>query len=83
MSSRGASWSHCLLAEHRIDTGDDGAVRQPLYRLPHAFREKVQEEIKDMLEQGIIEPSTSDWASPMVVVIKKDGSLRLCIDYRK
>jgi hypothetical protein len=43
----------------------------------------VQEEIKTMLELGIIEPSKSPWASPIVAVKKKDGSLWLCIDYRK
>ena len=36
-----------------------------------------------MIEEGIIEPSTSEWSSPMVVVRKKDKSLRICVDYRK
>jgi hypothetical protein len=48
-----------------------------------AWEEEVRTEIKSMLELGVIEPCRSPWASPIVTVAKKDGSLRLCIDYRK
>lgn len=41
------------------------------------------ERVAGIQEQGIIEPSTSEWASPVVLVKKKDGALRLCVDYRK
>ena len=71
------------LAEHRIETGLAKPVRQPPYRLPHAYRETVQKELAEMERDGVIEPSTSEWASPIVLVPKKDGSLRMCVDYRR
>ena len=70
------------LAVHRIETGTANPIKLPPYRLQYAYRDAVKAEIEDMLKYGVIEPSDSSWASPMVVV-KKDGSLRLCVDYRR
>ena len=58
------------ITEHSIDTGDAAPVGLPPYRLPHAYCEQVQQELKEMLHHGIIEPSQSDWAAPMVLVKK-------------
>ena len=58
-------------------------VRLPPYRLPHAYRDAVKKELQEMLSSGIIEPSTSEWSAPIVLVKKKDGSMRLCVDYRR
>ena len=69
--------------EHQIETGAANPVHLPPYRLPHAYRETVQRELKEMIAEGIIEPSTSEWTAPIVLVPKKDGSLRLCVDYRR
>ena len=72
-----------MLAEHRIDVGQSRPVRLPPYRLPHAYRDMVKEDLRDMEESGVIEPSSSEWASPVVLVKKKDGTMRFCVDYRR
>jgi len=51
--------------------------------LPYTYRQSVKEELDEMLENGIIEPSTSEWSAPIVLVRKKDKSLMLCVDYRR
>ena len=71
------------LVTHHIKTGDVGPIRLPPYRLPYAYREQVVKELAEMLENGIIEELSSGWALPIVLVPKKDKSLRLCVDYRR
>ncbi len=71
------------IAHHKIDTGDNPPIRQRARRVPYAFREESNKQIEDMLGKGIISPSTSPWASPIVLVRKKSGELRFCIDYRR
>ncbi|XP_064400007.1 uncharacterized protein K02A2.6-like [Halichondria panicea] len=50
--------------------------------VPYSRRSKVEKEISRLEEQGVIEPEFSDWAAPVVPVVKKDGSIRLCGDYK-
>ena len=64
-------------------TRDHASICSLPYRLPQAFRESVWEEIQMMLKNDIIEPSTSDWASAIVLIRKKDNSLQLYVDYQK
>jgi len=68
---------------HHIDTGDARPVRQPLRRCPPAHVEAISDHVDNMLKQGSIEPASSPWASNVVLVKKKDGTLRCCIDYRQ
>ena len=59
---------------HKIDTAAAKPIKQAPLRLPQAKREIIEAEIDRMLKQGIIEPSTNSWSSPVVLVKKKDGS---------
>ena len=67
---------------HRIDTGNAKPVRQTLRRQPVALRAEIDQQLRQMEEQGVIYPSQSEWASN-IVVVKKDGGLRCCVDYRQ
>ncbi len=71
------------LIKHKIDVGTNAPIKQPPRIPPLAKREQASKEIKNMAEQGVIEPSNSPWVSPVVLVRKKDGSTRFCVDYRK
>ena len=71
------------LTEHTIDTEDIRPIRLPAYRLPQAYRKVVKDELDEMLEHGVIEPSKSGWSFPVVLVPKKGGNVRLCVDYHR
>ena len=68
--------------EHEIDTGDAKPVKERARRTPACFVGEEESHLKKMLEAGVIQPSTSDWASAPVLIRKRDGSVRWCIDYR-
>ena len=70
------------LVEHTINTGNAKPVKLPPYRISLAKREVAEREIKKMEESGIIEPSCSPWSSPVVMVAKRNVSVRFCCDYR-
>jgi len=53
------------------------------YRIPQSQKEIVEQHVQEMLEKDIIEPSNSPWSAPVLLVKKKDGSLRFCVDYRR
>ena len=66
-----------------IETGNTPSIRQRAYRPSPQAREEISNQTEDMLKHGIIVPSESPWASPCVLVKKKDGSMRFCVDFRK
>lgn len=69
--------------QHAIDTGDHSPIHQLPRRVPFALRGKIDDMVTEMLDKGVIKPSQSPWAGPVVLVSKKDGNLRFCVDYRK
>ncbi|MEW8544650.1 MAG: reverse transcriptase domain-containing protein, partial [Candidatus Thiodiazotropha sp.] len=69
--------------KHDVKLNSDIPVSKKAYILPYALRDKVKKEIQDMIEAGIAEKSASPYASPIVIVPKKDNSIRLCVDYRQ
>ena len=71
------------LITHSIDTGDNPPIRQPLRRIPFALHSKMEELVQKMMKQGVIQHSSSPWSSSVVLVEKKDGSYRFCVDYRR
>lgn len=68
--------------QHTIITSETRPICTRQWPLPHATRQVIKAECDEMLEAGVIEPSTSPWLSPVVLVKKKDGSVRFCVDYR-
>ena len=70
------------LQQHELRLTVDKTVNIKPYPLPFGCEEVVAEEVKRMLELGVIEPSNSPFCSPVVLVKKKDGSTRFCIDFR-
>ena len=63
------------MAECCIRTGTACPIRLPPYRLLHTYRDIVKSELEEMEKEGIIKHSSSEWALPIILIKKKDGSL--------
>ena len=70
-------------AQHRIRLKTDQPIKQRYRPRNPAMQAVIDQEVEKMINNGIIEPSRSAWSSPIVVVKKKDGTHRFCIDFRK
>ena len=70
------------LLQHTIET-EGPPLRQPYRRQNPTVRREEMAQVQQMLSSGVIRPSNSPWASPVVMVKKKDGSLRFCVDFRQ
>ena len=68
------------LASHHIDVRDAPAIKQRYH--PVSKETASFAEVDDMLAKGIIEPSNSDWSTP-IVMVKRNGKYRFCLDFRK
>ena len=88
------NWSHIFskdptdlgkadIVQHEIKLSDDTPFKEPYRRIPPALFEEVRQHLKDMLEANAIRPSQNPFSANVVLVRKKDGSLRFCIDFRK
>ena len=74
---------NCGIIPHRINTGLAPPIRLPPRRVPIAIKDAVDAEVQRLIDTNLVEKSKSAWAFPLVPVRKKDGSIRICIDYRK
>ena len=76
-------WSSLPGTEHKVEVKDDTPIRQRAYNADIKSQETIDKTVEELLAQGIIEVSESEWSSPVILVKKKDGSSRMCVDYRK
>ena len=71
------------LVEHHIKLSDDQPFKEPHHRIPPALIEEVKEHLQEMMDAGAIRDSESPYSSNVVIMRKKDGSIRFCVDFRK
>ena len=74
---------HTDAVEHDINTGDRSPIRCAPRRMSPQKMKREEDCVADMLTGGQIEASDSPWSSPVVLVTKKDGGTRFCVDYRQ
>ena len=69
------------ITHHLIDTGDAPPVKVSPHLIPFHYVDKVQKQLTDMVNEGIIRPSSSPWCAPAVCVSKPNRDIRICIDF--
>ncbi|GBO34796.1 Transposon Ty3-I Gag-Pol polyprotein [Araneus ventricosus] len=75
--------SRCNAVKHRIETSDNASIKHRPYRTSATERRAIENEVQRMLKEDVIQPSDSPWSSPVVLVKKKNGEWRFCVDYRR
>ena len=73
---------HMLHVKHHIPTGNHPPISRKPHRANLVEQQVIEAEVRELLAQGVIRPSSSPWSFPVVLVPKKDGGHRMCIDYR-
>lgn len=83
LSTSDGDVGHASVTKHKIKLYDDTPIFQRPRRFPTPIADEIERQCHELNSLDIIEPSISPWSSPVVPVRKKDGSIRLCIDYRQ
>ena len=71
------------VTQHSIRLTKDEPIRQTTCRVPARLVPELRKEVEEMLRMGVIEPSDSEWCSPVILVPKKDEDLHFCVDFLK
>ena len=74
---------HANVIEHEVKLTSDERIRSKPYTIPYSARESLKRDIQDMEKMGVIRETKSPYSSPVVIVWKKDGTNRVCVDFRK
>ena len=82
-ANKDSELGHTDTAKMQIDVGNNEPIKMRPYRTPIKNREVIDKAIDDMLDSEVIRRSKSPWSFPVVIVDKKDGSKRFCVDFRR
>jgi hypothetical protein len=75
-----SDYGRTSVEKHTIATGFAHPIKQPPRRLPDVLAKEVDKQVKGMLNNEVITPSSSPWSSPVILVRKKDETTRFCVD---
>lgn len=76
-------FGHTRLVQHQIPTSNAPPIRQRYRPVPPTLYPDLRNLLQGVIDSGVVQESASPWASPVVLVRKKDGSWRFCVDYRR